>query len=844
MKRSALAILHEDKAAVARFVVKASKERAGKALERAQRELNERLKQAIAGPGADSFTAAQLRATLEQVRAVLGPLTLSLKSDMLDLGKLLAGTSAKDTVNYVQAAENEFGLGRVLPLDSAALVDVAVSGTEASLARRIAADPNHPGKPGVLARYGLATMGKFEESLQQRLIQGKPWEAVKADLVTDSPFLQQAPAHWAERLLRTESMFAANKGSFETFKQVEGIVGAMLKILVATFDDRTGSDSYAVHGQIRRTSEPFNSWFGPYMHPPNRPNDREVVVPHSMSWPLPPELKWRSDGEVAARWAHEGRKGSPPPRPQMSTVDVEMIGKVEPPPIVEPPPPPEPPPAPPPPPEPPPPPPVTYSIPPPAPLFEPIPAPPPVFEPPPPLNVLANKVADASGSNPGGVYEGSDGVQRYVKFYQDKAQAAGEHLANKIYEKLGLGALDSQLFEHNGKLAYSSKMVPKSKKIDPSGFGANIDPKAAKKALDGFAADVLLGNWDAAGLQLDNMLVVPGGRVLRVDNGAALLSRAQGTRKPQHALDNPTEWESFFNPSVNPAYARLAAAAGVHRPEDMAAQVVKGIDRIDKLARRKGGWGKFVDEHAPQLSGADRDQMVDMLTTRTAFLRSKRAALYQQIQQQNLPPGEQRPPPKPIEDHEPTQTDARFRQMKEAAGEFIRADRERLAVVESYTGPEYRTMNEMLYMPIEALKERGYSTQSIKETQAQNHKLQEALKAAKEAGHACHGVVYRGVAAWPGLMQEIEAGGEVGFKAFASCSTNQMTSESFINSSKGTPVMFRLRQKSGVPVDKVSMNQGEREVLLPAGVRFRIIDKRPATFRDGTGFIVDAEEIE
>ena len=69
------------------------------------------------------------------------------------------------------------------------------------------------------------------------------------------------------------------------------------------------------------------------MHPPNRPNDREVFVPHAMSWPVPEAFKWRSDGEVSARWALEGRKGSPPPRPRMTTVALELIGAATAPPL-------------------------------------------------------------------------------------------------------------------------------------------------------------------------------------------------------------------------------------------------------------------------------------------------------------------------------------------------------------------------------------------------------------------------------------------------------------------------------------------------------------------------------
>ena len=829
MKRSALSILREDKAAAARFAEQVSKERARKALERAQRELNERLQQAVApgGAGADSFTAAQLRSTLEQVHAVLGPLTQSLKSNMLDIGKTAAATAAVNTASYVQAAEDEFGLGRPLPLDSAALIDAAVAGTNASLVRRIAADPNHPGQPGVIARYGLATMGKFEEALQQRLIQGKPWEAVKADLVTDSPFLQQAPAHWAERLLRTETMFASNKASFETFKQVESVVGEMLKILVATFDDRTGSDSYAVHGQIRRTSEAFESWFGPYMHPPNRPNDREVVVPHNMSWPLPPELKALSDGAVASRWAAEGRKGSPPPRPLMSTVDLEMIGKVTPPPVVDPPPapalPPTPPPEPQAPPQPPPP--VVYSI--------PTPQVPSLFES--PINVLANKVAEASGSNPGGVYEGSDGVQRYVKFYADKAQAAGEHLANKIYEKLGLGALESELFNHQGKVVYASKILPKAEQL-----GAKLDAKSAKKALDGFAADVLLGNWDAAGLNLDNMLVVPGGRVLRVDNGAALLTRAQGTRKPQSAIDNPSEWSSFFDEGINPAYAKIARVAGVTKPEDMAAQVVKGIEKIDKLARRKGGWGAFVDEHAPDLSSADRDQIVEMLATRTAFLRTKLPALKAIATGQPV-----LPPPVPIDDIEIVKARQIYPDKASTVAEVLTKQPEKLAVVEHYTAAGYVPMNKMLINP-KVPPVDAYGFKSVQETQQQIHTLQQTLKEAKEAGHAVDGVVYRGVRSWPGLMQEINSG-EIGFKCFSSCTTSPHVAEQFAGGSMSDKsLIFRIRQRSAIPLERVTQNGGEYEALLPAGIRFRVISKRPgdASMGDGARMIVDLEEID
>lgn len=338
MPLSALEILRRDKENAARYAERAGKTNARRLLERAQLELNQRLQRAegLAGPGPGSFTAQQMRAALAQVRAVLVPLQHGIQAAALDIGKDSAESGAGDAVEYIQRAEQEYrGSARPIPFDTAAMVDVAVQGSNASVLRRLAGDPDHPAQPGVLQRYGVGTIGLFEQAMQQRLIQGKSWDEARADLTNASPFLQGKPAFWSERILRTESMFQHNAAGQQTLEQVHDLVGGMLKILCATFDHRTGSDSIAVHGQVRRVSEAFQSWFGPYMHPPNRPNDREVVVPHNSSWPLPDSLKPRSDGDVAARWALEGRTGSPPPRPLMSTVDLADAARQDLPPMAE-----------------------------------------------------------------------------------------------------------------------------------------------------------------------------------------------------------------------------------------------------------------------------------------------------------------------------------------------------------------------------------------------------------------------------------------------------------------------------------------------------------------------------
>lgn len=308
-------------------------------LKRADEELKRRLHRAVGinGPGRDSFTAHQIGVALMQVRRVTTQLGLGVRGLVVSQGGRAAEKSAESLLRYLSAAEKKFGgIAQPLNLREAGILDAAREGTNASVLRRLAtsgdpgAAPLHRAKGGVLARYGTKVVGFFEEELQQGFVQKKPWADVRAALVERSPFLQEAPAFWAERIVRTETMAAQNRAGLEGIKAAQEQVGGMVKILSAVFDDRTGADSIAVHGQIRRVEEPFDTWYGKFEHPPDRPNDRGTVVPHRISWPIPPFLAWRDYSEVSARWKAEGRKGVPPERPLMTTVPRSQFGRPDP----------------------------------------------------------------------------------------------------------------------------------------------------------------------------------------------------------------------------------------------------------------------------------------------------------------------------------------------------------------------------------------------------------------------------------------------------------------------------------------------------------------------------------
>ncbi len=334
-------ILLQNQRDAADLIQKVGLHRARQILLESEREMAVRLMNldmANSGP----FTREQLRTALVQIRHTIASLSINMQKTILGVTDKAAEQATSGIVDYLGRTERQYrGLGSTgLDLDTASMFESAKVGARASVLRRLSSSgENSPGAPqeehkakqGILSRYGSSTIGFFESELQKGVIGRKSWGEMKASIIGGSPFLQKAPGHWAERIVRTELMGAYNRAGWEANREADDQLGDMVKILCATFDDRTASDSYAVHGQIRRPDEAFQSWFGLYQHPPNRPNDREIVVPHRISWPLPPTLLQKEDAEILARWTKEKKKGAPPARPKMTTVDLSQFGGTAPP---------------------------------------------------------------------------------------------------------------------------------------------------------------------------------------------------------------------------------------------------------------------------------------------------------------------------------------------------------------------------------------------------------------------------------------------------------------------------------------------------------------------------------
>jgi hypothetical protein len=143
-----------------------------------------------------------------------------------------------------------------------------------------------------------------------------------------------------------------------------------------------------------------------------------------------------------------------------------------------------------------------------------------------------------------GVWKGNDGVVRYIKRVKDMERpdsrfaAINEYIANQIYRKMGVSVPQSSLVvdadareiyhasEWIGDIktfrqAFESKMAKTTR----------LPQDVAKQVMDNHVADLIIGNTDVTGLQLDNLGILVDGRVVRIDVGSTAKFRAGGIHR-------------------------------------------------------------------------------------------------------------------------------------------------------------------------------------------------------------------------------------------------------------------------------------------------------------------------
>lgn len=200
------------------------------------------------------------------------------------------------------------------------------------------------------------------------------------------------------------------------------------------------------------------------------------------------------------------------------------------------------------------------------------------------------KTGGQLGSNPGGVYSSETGEKYYIKQGHSRQHAVNEYTAGKLYNLAGAKTLDYVQTDDPHKIAtkWAEKQKDSAKKFDAQ------EKKAAQ--LD-FAVHAWLANWDAAGLDYDNLAIIDN-RPASVDLGGALNYRAQGAPKGSAFGETVGEWDTLRDPNINPQNAKIfgkmtnsdlvLSAAKVLAVSDDAIREAAGDDKLaDKLIARK-----------------------------------------------------------------------------------------------------------------------------------------------------------------------------------------------------------------------------------------------------------------
>lgn len=215
------------------------------------------------------------------------------------------------------------------------------------------------------------------------------------------------------------------------------------------------------------------------------------------------------------------------------------------------------------------------------------------------------KTGEQKGSNPGGTYKDAAGQEWYVKFPQSADHAKNELLAAKLYEAAGVAVPKLKLVERGGKVGIASKLVEGVSKVGPG-------IKDAEDALEGFAVDAWLANYDSVGTGYDNLLKTKDGKAIRIDVGGSLIYRAQGAPKADFG-DVVGEIDGMRDPKKN-SYA--AAVFGGISPETLDLSVAKVLKIPDEYI--EGAVEKFGPGTA-----ADKKALAAKLIARKAYLAKK-----------------------------------------------------------------------------------------------------------------------------------------------------------------------------------------------------------------------------
>lgn len=238
-------------------------------------ELRDRLDTIHATSGRDSFTAQRLRGVIVQVEAAIQAMSGSLKDGINEASKTIALKGVNDVISETNEFNREFS-GAVIPIN---INRVAVSLESENF---------------LINKYE-SSIDSYSSDLRAQLVSSISNAAIEEisypELVQRISQFFIAEEWKIHRIARTELHTVYNLGKYNGLVDIKDkFLPDLKKTLIHRIDTRTGDDSKKAKSLnlIVDIDKPFEYTYNKvkrtFMIPPDRPNDRSVMVPYREEW--------------------------------------------------------------------------------------------------------------------------------------------------------------------------------------------------------------------------------------------------------------------------------------------------------------------------------------------------------------------------------------------------------------------------------------------------------------------------------------------------------------------------------------------------------------------------------
>jgi hypothetical protein len=245
---------------------------------RAFRRVRQQLQDRLLATPEGTFTQQQLNITLVQVQAAIAAINRELKSEMAEASEILSLRGIRDLVSEIGRFQRKFE-GAVQPLNISTILIASEAQNFLINKHETSLDAYTEGlRSGITNQIFLSTIGR--DTKQQTV------EKLKNDV--GRFFLGE---EWKlERIVRTELHNIYNFSKLKGLEKTQETLPDLKKSLMHPLDSRTGEDSkqLAELNPVVDINQPFRFTFKGkqriFMFPPDRPNDRSILVPFREAW--------------------------------------------------------------------------------------------------------------------------------------------------------------------------------------------------------------------------------------------------------------------------------------------------------------------------------------------------------------------------------------------------------------------------------------------------------------------------------------------------------------------------------------------------------------------------------